>query len=228
MPAEGAGRPVRRPRSRRSARRRAPPRRRARSRRSARTSRLTPGRWIGNRSARSASPIRFPPATPMQRSADLWLSARLSLPSLETNASAAWEAADVHEHGALPVRAYVKELYGATVALALAAQAAGVPDGAAIRDRLRAVGGGPGTVVSAGPGARPSESSPDDPTPPRSGSLLVGFALPAEAHVSWDGTWPLAVLRTRLIGAPVDLDRDVRQSRVSKQSLVCRRLFGLV
>ena len=70
----------------------------------------------------------------------------------ESAASAAWEAAYVDEHGALPVRAYVKETYDATVALALAAQAAGTLDGAAIRDRLRAVGGGPGTVVSAGPG----------------------------------------------------------------------------
>ena len=66
-------------------------------------------------------------------------------------ASAAWEAAYVAEYGALPVLAYVKETYDATVALALAAQAAGSGNGAAIRDRLRAVGGGPGTVVSAGP-----------------------------------------------------------------------------
>ena len=69
----------------------------------------------------------------------------------ESAASAAWEAAYVDEHGALPVRAYVKETYDATVALALAAQAAGRLDGAAIRDRLRAIGGGPGIVVSAGP-----------------------------------------------------------------------------
>ena len=66
-------------------------------------------------------------------------------------ASAAWEAAYVAEYGALPVLAYVKETYDATVALALAAQAAGSGNGAAIRDRLRTVGGGPGTVVSAGP-----------------------------------------------------------------------------
>ena len=39
----------------------------------------------------------------------------------------------------------------ATVALALAAQAAGSGNGAAIRDRLRAVASRPGTVVSAGP-----------------------------------------------------------------------------
>ena len=70
----------------------------------------------------------------------------------ESAASAAWEAAWVAKHGALPVLAYVKEAYDATVALALAAQAAGRVDGAAIRDRLRAVGSSPGAVVTAGPG----------------------------------------------------------------------------
>ena len=70
----------------------------------------------------------------------------------ESAASAAWEAAYVAEYGALPVLAYVKETYDATVALALAAQAAGRLDGAEIRDRLRAVGSSPGTVVNAGPG----------------------------------------------------------------------------
>ncbi|MDE0059892.1 MAG: ABC transporter substrate-binding protein [Defluviicoccus sp.] len=69
----------------------------------------------------------------------------------ESAASAAWEAAWIAEYGALPVLAYVKEAYDATIALALAAQAAGRLDGAAIRDRLRAVGSSPGTVVSAGP-----------------------------------------------------------------------------
>jgi len=69
----------------------------------------------------------------------------------ESAASAAWEAAWVSEYGALPVLAYVKEAYDATIALALAAQAAGRVDGTAIRDRLRAVGGSPGTVVNAGP-----------------------------------------------------------------------------
>ena len=69
----------------------------------------------------------------------------------DSAASAAWEAAWVAEYGALPVLAYVKEAYDATVALALAAKATGRLDGAAIRDRLRAVGSSPGTVVSAGP-----------------------------------------------------------------------------
>ena len=69
----------------------------------------------------------------------------------ESASSAAWEAAYVEEYGALPVLAYVKEAYDATVVLALAAQVAGRLDGAAIRDRLRGVGGGPGMVAIAGP-----------------------------------------------------------------------------
>ncbi len=62
-------------------------------------------------------------------------------------ATSAWEAAFVAEYGELPVLAYVKETYDATIAIALAAQAAGSVDGAAIRDRLREVGGSPGRVV---------------------------------------------------------------------------------
>ena len=65
--------------------------------------------------------------------------------------SVAWEEAYVAEHDALPVLSYVKETYDATIALALAAQAAGSTDGAAIRDQLRAVTGGPGEAVIAGP-----------------------------------------------------------------------------
>ena len=64
--------------------------------------------------------------------------------------SVAWEEAYVAEYGGLPVLAYVKETYDAAIVLALAAQAAGSTDGAAIRDRLRAVAGGPGEAVSAG------------------------------------------------------------------------------
>ena len=66
-------------------------------------------------------------------------------------AAAAWEASYIAEHGALPVLAYVKQTYDATIALALAAQAAGQSDGAAIRDRLRQIGSSPGRVVNAGP-----------------------------------------------------------------------------
>ena len=71
--------------------------------------------------------------------------------SVATASSRAWDRAYIAEHGALPVLAYVREAYDATVALALAAQAAGSVDGAAIRDRLRAVGAAPGTTVTAGP-----------------------------------------------------------------------------
>ncbi len=67
-----------------------------------------------------------------------------------TASGAAWEAAYVAEFGALPTATYVKEAYDATVALALAAQAAGSVDGAAIRDRLRQIGSPPGTAVIAG------------------------------------------------------------------------------
>ena len=65
--------------------------------------------------------------------------------------STAWDAAYAAEYGGLPTFAYVRETYDAAIALALAAQAADSVDGTAIRDRLRAVGGAPGEVVTAGP-----------------------------------------------------------------------------
>ena len=52
----------------------------------------------------------------------------------------------------LPAFTYVKETYDATIAVALAAQAAGSLDGGAIRDHLRAVGSRPGQVVAGTPG----------------------------------------------------------------------------
>ena len=64
--------------------------------------------------------------------------------------SVAWEEAYVAEYGGLPVLAYVKETYDAVIALALAAQAAGSTDGAAIRDQLRVVASGTGEAVTAG------------------------------------------------------------------------------
>ena len=66
-------------------------------------------------------------------------------------ATADWEAAFVAEYGELPVLAYVKETYDATVALALAAQAAGSLDGGAIRDHLRVIAGPPGRAVPGTP-----------------------------------------------------------------------------
>ncbi len=64
--------------------------------------------------------------------------------------AAAWEAAYAAEYGSLPEYAYVRETYDATIALALAAQAAESVEGAAIRDELRAIGSEPGVVVTAG------------------------------------------------------------------------------
>ncbi|MCY4581244.1 MAG: ABC transporter substrate-binding protein, partial [Chloroflexi bacterium] len=66
----------------------------------------------------------------------------------ENAALAEWDASFVAEYGKSPEYAYVRETYDATIALALAAQAAGSVDGAAIRDRLRSIGGGPGTVIT--------------------------------------------------------------------------------
>lgn len=65
--------------------------------------------------------------------------------------SSAWDAAYIAEYGALPASTFVREAYDAAVALALAAQAAGSLEGAAIRDRLRAVGAAPGVKANAGP-----------------------------------------------------------------------------
>ena len=62
-----------------------------------------------------------------------------------------WEAAFIAEYGELPVLAYVKETYDAVIALALAAQAAGSVDGAAIRDHLREIAGPPGRTVRGTP-----------------------------------------------------------------------------
>ena len=72
-------------------------------------------------------------------------------PAPDNDATAAWEAAFEAEYGALPQSTYVKETYDATIALALAAQAAGSLEGAAIRDQLRAVGSPPGETVPGTP-----------------------------------------------------------------------------
>ena len=68
-----------------------------------------------------------------------------------SESAALWEKAFLDEHGELPAFAYVKETYDAVIAIALAAEAAGVADGAAIRDRLRSVASAPGERVLAGP-----------------------------------------------------------------------------
>ena len=68
-------------------------------------------------------------------------------PAPDNDATAAWETAFAAAYGGPPRLTYVEETYDATVSLALAAQAAGSLDGAAIRDRLRAVGSSPGETV---------------------------------------------------------------------------------
>ncbi len=70
-------------------------------------------------------------------------------PAPENDSSRAWVAAYTAEYGAPPTRPYIKEAYDATIALALAAQAAGTNDGAEIRDQLRRIGSGPGRIVIA-------------------------------------------------------------------------------
>lgn len=69
----------------------------------------------------------------------------------DNDATAAWEAAYEAEYGALPQSTYVKETYDATIALALAAQAAGSLNGDAIRNHLRAIGSPPGEMVMGTP-----------------------------------------------------------------------------
>ena len=65
--------------------------------------------------------------------------------------SDAWIEAYLEEYGDPPSLPYVKETYDATIAFALAAEAAGSADGGAIRDQLRRIGSAPGTVVIAHP-----------------------------------------------------------------------------
>ncbi len=73
-------------------------------------------------------------------------------PTPDSAAAAEWEESFVAEHGGPPAFTYVKETYDATIAVALAAQAAGSLDGAAIRDHLREIGSPPGQVVPGTPG----------------------------------------------------------------------------
>ena len=65
----------------------------------------------------------------------------------ENDSSRAWDQAFLDEYGRPPDLPYVKEAYDATIALALAAQAAGSNDGGAIRDQLRRIGSAPGLVA---------------------------------------------------------------------------------
>ena len=69
----------------------------------------------------------------------------------DSESAEAWLAAFIDEYGVPPAIPYVKETYDATIALALAAQAAGSGDGAAIRDQLRTIASSPGDEVIASP-----------------------------------------------------------------------------
>ena len=68
-----------------------------------------------------------------------------------TPATEAWEAAYRAEYGELPAVPFVREAYDAVIALALAAQAAGSTDGAAIRDQLTRIATPGGATFLPGP-----------------------------------------------------------------------------
>ncbi|MXX79997.1 MAG: ABC transporter substrate-binding protein [Chloroflexi bacterium] len=66
-----------------------------------------------------------------------------------TESALLWESAFIEEYERPYGFPYTKQAYDAAVAFALAAEAAGSTDGAAIRDQLRRIGGAPGLVVLA-------------------------------------------------------------------------------
>lgn len=68
-----------------------------------------------------------------------------------SDATESWDNAYIAAYGELPVLAYVKETYDATVAIALAAQAAGSVDGEAIRSQLRTIAMPPGETIPGTP-----------------------------------------------------------------------------
>ena len=70
--------------------------------------------------------------------------------SPDTEASEAWNQAYIAAFGALPSLPFVREAYDATIAIALAAEAAGSREGAALRDALVSVASPPGLTVLPG------------------------------------------------------------------------------
>ncbi len=74
-----------------------------------------------------------------------------SAPAPHSDAAESWDNAYIAAYGELPVLAYVKETYDATVAIALAAQAAGRVDGGSIRDQLRTIAMPPGATIPGTP-----------------------------------------------------------------------------
>jgi ABC-type branched-subunit amino acid transport system substrate-binding protein len=101
-----------------------------------------------------------------------------------SDSSAAWTDAWMDVYGEPPGGTYVREVYDATIALALAAQAANSTDGVAIRDQLRSIGVAPGQAVVAGPGglARALETLAD-----RSQVVYQG----ASGKLDWDANGDL-------------------------------------
>ena len=69
----------------------------------------------------------------------------------ETPSAEAWNAGYIAEYGELPTLPFVREAYDATIAIALAAEAAGSTDGEAIRDQLARIGAPGGDVFVPGP-----------------------------------------------------------------------------
>ena len=70
-----------------------------------------------------------------------------------TESALLWESAFIEKFERPYAYPYTKQAYDATIAFALAAEAAGSSDGAAIRDQLRRIGGAPGQVVLADVGS---------------------------------------------------------------------------
>ena len=70
--------------------------------------------------------------------------------SPDTEASQAWNQAYIAAFGDLPSLPFVREAYDATIAIALAAEAAGSLEGAALRDALVSVASPPGLTVLPG------------------------------------------------------------------------------
>lgn len=68
----------------------------------------------------------------------------------ETPSLSVWNASYVAEYGELPTLPFVREAYDAAIAVALAAEAAGSTDGAAIRDQLPLIGAPDGDIASPG------------------------------------------------------------------------------
>lgn len=74
----------------------------------------------------------------------------VSGPSHENAPTLIWDEAFRDEYGRGTEATYVKETYDATIAIALAAEAAGDTEGTAIRDALRGIGSAPGEQVPPG------------------------------------------------------------------------------